>query len=142
MLGSIFSWPFTGLLWVVNELEQAAAEQQAAEGDQTREDLRMLYLQIERGEISEAEFEAREGPLLDRLEKLEDRNQDPEEVEEDELEEEEEEEDDDDDEEELEEEDHPLAEESENGLSIAYAPEDGGPSVQNTAPAAEKDVPK
>jgi len=141
---------------VVKELEQAAAEQQAADGDLIREDLRLLYLQIERGEISEAEFEAREGPLLDRLEKLEDRHQDSEGEEDDELEREEEdnelerEEDGEEEEEEYAEEpdrdedgeDHPLAEESENGLSIAYAPEDGGPSVQNTAPTAGKDVPK
>jgi len=137
MLGSIFSWPFTGLLWVVEELQQAAAEEQAAEGDRVREDLRLLYLQIERAEISEEEFEAREGPLLDRLEKSEDRKQDSEEEDDDELEEEEDEEESDGDEDG---EDHTLAEESENGLSIAYIPENRGPSVPNNTPEAGKDV--
>ncbi len=86
MIGSLFTWPFSGLLWVVKELEQAAREDRAAEGEQIREDLRLLYLQIENGEISEDDFAVREGALLDRLEELEAS----------EAEEEEEEEDDDD----------------------------------------------
>lgn len=100
MIGSLFTWPFSGLLWVVKELEQAAREDRAAEGEQIREDLRLLYLQIENGEISEDDFAAREGALLDRLEELEASEEDEEEEDDDGEEEDEEEDEEEEDEEE------------------------------------------
>ena len=71
LLDNLLTWPASGLLWIVEELQQAAAEERVAEGDSIREDLRELYQQLESGAISEETFSARETELLDRLEEIE-----------------------------------------------------------------------
>ncbi len=71
LLDNLFTWPLTGLHWVVKELQQAASEERAAEAEGIRGDLRDLYLQLESGAINEEEFDEREGPLLDRLDAAE-----------------------------------------------------------------------
>lgn len=71
LLDKLFTWPATGLLWVVEELQQAAKEERQAEADGIRADLRDLYLQLESGGITEEVFDERECVLLDRLEAVE-----------------------------------------------------------------------
>ena len=71
LLDNLLTWPASGLLWIVEELQQAAAEERVAEGDSIREELRELYQQLESGAISEETFSARETALLDRLEDIE-----------------------------------------------------------------------
>ena len=71
LLDKLFTWPATGLLWVVEELQQAAKEERQAEADGIRAELRDLYLQLESGGITEEVFDAKESTLLDRLEEVE-----------------------------------------------------------------------
>jgi hypothetical protein len=58
------------LLWVVEKVHDAAQEEMAGEADAIAEELRQRYLQLERGEISEADFDAQERRLLDRLDAI------------------------------------------------------------------------
>ncbi len=71
LLDKLLTWPASGLLWIVEELQQAAAEERVAEGDSIREELRELYQQLESGAISEETFSVRETALLDRMEEIE-----------------------------------------------------------------------
>ena len=71
LLDGIFTWPITGLHWVVKELQQAAREERTAEAEAIRAELREMYLQLESGAITEELFDEKEGPLLDRLESVE-----------------------------------------------------------------------
>ncbi len=71
LIDNLFTWPLTGLHWVVKELQQAATEERTAEAEGIRSELRDLYLQLESGAISEEEFDEKEGPLLDRLDAAE-----------------------------------------------------------------------
>ncbi|MBI1876530.1 MAG: gas vesicle protein GvpG [Planctomycetes bacterium] len=62
--------PFRGLLWVVEKINEAAQEELANEADAITEELRQLYMMLETGRITEAEFDAQERRLLDRLESI------------------------------------------------------------------------
>ena len=63
--------PVHGLLWIVRELHQAAQEELATESESITEQLRELYMRLELGEVTEAQFAAQEKVLLDRLEQIE-----------------------------------------------------------------------
>ena len=65
--------PIHGLLWVFGKIHEAAREEVAGEADVITEELRELYMMLETGKITEAEFDARERPLLDRLEAIQER---------------------------------------------------------------------
>lgn len=62
--------PLHGLLWVFQKIHEAAQEEVAGEGDAIAVELRELYMRLETGQIAEAEFDAREGVLLDRLDAI------------------------------------------------------------------------
>ncbi len=62
--------PFRGLLWVFGKIHEAAQEEIAGEADAITAELRELYMVLETGKITEAEFGDRERPLLDRLEAI------------------------------------------------------------------------
>ncbi len=62
--------PFKGLLWVFEKIHEAAQEEMAGEADLITEELRELYVMLETGKITEADFDGRERPLLDRLEAI------------------------------------------------------------------------
>ncbi len=83
--------PIHGLLWIFGKIHDAAQEEIAGEADAITEELRELYMMLETGRITEAEFDARERTLLDRLEAIQDRESEPEEEEEGEVDEEEDE---------------------------------------------------
>ena len=86
--------PLTGLLWIFGKIHDAAQEEIAGEADAITEELRELYMMLETGRITEAEFDARERTLLDRLETVQDRESEPDEEEDDEGEMDEEEDED------------------------------------------------
>jgi len=69
LIDDLLTAPFRGLLWIFNEIRQAAQEEQAGEADNIRQQLVELYMQLETGRITEAEFDAREQQLLDRLDR-------------------------------------------------------------------------
>ena len=67
IIDDLLSAPFRGLLWIFQEVAEAAEKEQEAEGDRIRDRLRDLYMLLETGQISEDEFDAEEAGLLDRL---------------------------------------------------------------------------
>ncbi|MEK7385167.1 MAG: gas vesicle protein GvpG [candidate division NC10 bacterium] len=89
--------PIHGLLWIFGKIHDAAQEEIAGEADAITEELRELYMMLETGKVTEAEFDARERTLLDRLEAVQARESEPEEEEEEEGEVDEEDDEDDED---------------------------------------------
>ena len=63
--------PFKGMLWIFKEIHEAAEQELAGEGDAIKAELTELYMLLETGQISEAEFDASEKRLLDRLDAIE-----------------------------------------------------------------------
>lgn len=104
------------LMWIFKEINDTVQKEQAGEAESVTRSLSELYMQLETGNITEAEFEATETVLLDRLDAIRERNEglvedaadDEEEGDEDEEDEEEVEEEDDDEDEENEEEDESV----------------------------------
>lgn len=62
--------PIKGILWVFREIHDAAQQEQAGEGESITAALSELYMKLETGQITEAEFDAQEKVLLDRLDRL------------------------------------------------------------------------
>jgi hypothetical protein len=71
IIDDLLAAPFRGLLWIFQEVAEAAEKEQEAEGDRIRDRLRDLYMLLETGQISEDEFDAEEAGLLDRLDEIE-----------------------------------------------------------------------
>ncbi len=71
--------PIHGLLWIFGKIHEAAEEEIAGEADVITAELQELYMMLETGRITEAEFDARERPLLDRLEAIRQRGSEEEE---------------------------------------------------------------
>ena len=66
--------PMRGLLRIFREIHKAAEQEFENEGEAIRAELRELYMKLETQQITEAEFDAAETALLDRLERVEPRN--------------------------------------------------------------------
>jgi hypothetical protein len=66
----LLTWPFHGLVAIVNEIVRQAEE---AMYDETalQQELKALYARLESGQIAEGEFERRENELAERLAKAE-----------------------------------------------------------------------
>jgi hypothetical protein len=62
--------PIHGLLWVFGKIHEAVQEEIAGEADSITAELSQLYMMLETGRITEAEFDAQERVLLDRLEAI------------------------------------------------------------------------
>jgi hypothetical protein len=73
LVDDILLFPVRGILWIFKEIGGIAQEELAGEATAITEQLRILYMQLETGRITEAEFEAGEKVLLDRLEAIESR---------------------------------------------------------------------
>ncbi len=71
--------PMYGLLWIFKKVHEAAQEEIAGEADAITQQLRELYMMLETGRVTEAEFDARERALLDRLEAIRERESGPDE---------------------------------------------------------------
>jgi hypothetical protein len=76
LVDDILFSPARGILWIFREINKIAQEELAGEAESITEQLRMLYMQLETGRITEAEFETGEKRLLDRLEAIESRRSD------------------------------------------------------------------
>ena len=70
LIDDILLSPIKGILWVFQEIDDAAQEDQAGEGDRITAQLSELYMKLETGQITEAEFDAQEKVLLDRLDRI------------------------------------------------------------------------
>ncbi len=73
LVDDILFFPVHGILWIFKEIGKLAQEELAGEAQSITEQLRMLYMQLETGRISEPQFEAEEKLLLDRLDAIESR---------------------------------------------------------------------
>ena len=62
--------PLKALLWVFREIHDAAQQELEGEGEAITAALSELYMKLETGQITEAEFDAQEKMLLDRLDRL------------------------------------------------------------------------
>ena len=70
LLDDILLAPLNGLIFIAEKIHAQAMEELLDE-EGVRQELRELYMLLETGKISEAEFEAREAALVERLEEIE-----------------------------------------------------------------------
>jgi hypothetical protein len=73
LMDDILFFPVRSILWIFREINDIAQEELAGEAKSITEQLRVLYMQLETGRITEAEFDAGEKILLDRLEAIDSR---------------------------------------------------------------------
>jgi hypothetical protein len=76
LVDDILCFPFTSILWVFREIDKIAHEELDGEGQLVNEQLRLLYMQLETGRITEEQFDAEEKVLLDRLDAIDRRLED------------------------------------------------------------------
>ena len=82
LVDDILFFPVTGILWIFREVGKIAHNELAGEAQSITEQLRLLYMRLETGQITETEFDAEEKLLLDRLDAISSRLRDEEEPEE------------------------------------------------------------
>ena len=70
LIDDILLAPAKGVLWVFREIHDAAQEELAGESETITAALSELYMRLETEQITEAEFDAQETTLLDRLDRL------------------------------------------------------------------------
>lgn len=73
LVDDILCAPVRSILWIFREIRDLAQEELDGEAKSITEQLRTLYMQLETGRITEAEFETGEKLLLDRLDEIESR---------------------------------------------------------------------
>jgi len=73
LVDDILFAPVRSILWIFREIRDIAQEELDGEAKSITEQLRTLYMQLETGRITEAEFETGEKLLLDRLDEIESR---------------------------------------------------------------------
>jgi hypothetical protein len=70
LIDDILLAPAKGVLWVFREIHDAAQQELAGESEAITAALSELYMRLETQQITEAEFDAQEKVLLDRLDRL------------------------------------------------------------------------
>jgi hypothetical protein len=70
LLDDLLLSPVKGILWIFREIHDAAQQELAGESEAITAALSELYMKLETGQISDAEFDAQEKVLLDRLDRL------------------------------------------------------------------------
>jgi hypothetical protein len=73
LIDDILMAPVRGLFWIFKEIHHAAEEEQANEAEAITTKLSELYMMLETGQMTEAEFDAAEKALLDRLDAIKER---------------------------------------------------------------------
>jgi hypothetical protein len=73
LVDDILSFPVTSILWIFREINKIAQEELDGEAQSITEQLRLLYMQLETGRITEEQFDAEEKLLLDRLDAIDSR---------------------------------------------------------------------
>jgi hypothetical protein len=68
LVDDLLTFPIRSVLWIFREIHNAAQEELVTEADSITAELSDLYMRLETGRISEAEFAAEEKTLLERLE--------------------------------------------------------------------------
>jgi len=70
LIDDILLIPARGLFWIFKEIHHAVEEEQANEAEAITTKLSELYMMLETGQMTEAEFDAEEKALLDRLDAI------------------------------------------------------------------------
>lgn len=70
LVDDIAAAPVRGLMWVFQEIANAVDRARSEDGDAITLELQELYRQLERGDIDEETFDAREEELLDELDRI------------------------------------------------------------------------
>src|ERR1035437_4448219 len=70
LVDDILFFPVTSIFWILREVGKIAHDELAGEAQSISEQLRVLYMQLETGGITEAQFDAEEKLLLDRLDAI------------------------------------------------------------------------
>ncbi|MBU1205730.1 MAG: gas vesicle protein GvpG [Proteobacteria bacterium] len=70
IIDDLLFFPVRSILWTFREIYNAAQEDVANEAEAITAELGDLYMMLETGKITEAEFDQREKDLLDRLEEI------------------------------------------------------------------------
>lgn len=71
LIDDLFLAPFKGIRFIAQSVYDAAQDEIDNRRTALRDELNDLYMQLEVGEITEEEFEAREDEVLDALDALE-----------------------------------------------------------------------
>ena len=71
LIDDILLAPARAVQFIVRQIHNAALEERENEAGALRAQLSDLYVMLERHQITESEFDARERELLDRLEQIE-----------------------------------------------------------------------
>ena len=74
LVDDLLKFPITGLVWIALQVQNAAQEELANESESITAELSQLYMMLETGKISEEEFGAGERILLERLDRIEERD--------------------------------------------------------------------
>jgi hypothetical protein len=82
LVDDILFFPVHSIMWIFREISKIAHEELAGEAQSITERLRLLYMQLETGRITEQQFDAEEKLLLDRLDAIDRRLEDEGEIEE------------------------------------------------------------
>ena len=70
LIDDVLLAPIHGVVWLGRQIQDAAEKDQAGESDRITAQLSELYMKLETGQITEAEFDAQEKVLLDRLDRI------------------------------------------------------------------------
>jgi hypothetical protein len=70
LVDGLVTSPFKGLLWVFKEIHEAVQKERTGEAENVTRTLSELYMKLEAGAITDAEFSAQEQELLDRLDAI------------------------------------------------------------------------
>jgi len=76
LIDDILLSPVHGLLWILGEIHNAVDADRANESETITTKLSELYMMLETGQVTEEEFDAAEKALLDRLDVLEEGDED------------------------------------------------------------------
>jgi len=85
LVDDILLAPARGLLWIFKEIHHAVEAEQVNEVEAITTRLSELYMMLETGQMTEAEFDASEKTLLDRLDAIKEREGSEEEDDQDEM---------------------------------------------------------
>ena len=77
IVDDILLFPLKSLVWIFRQIHSAVDEEMAQQADNIMEELRRIYMMLETGRISEEEFQARETELLDRLDRIQGKDDSP-----------------------------------------------------------------
>ena len=79
LLDKLLLSPLNATVWAARQVHNAIQQEEAAEPERITADLSELYMMLETGRLTEAEFSAREKELLDQLDRIEERANNPQE---------------------------------------------------------------